>query len=139
MFQNIMVALDNTSSDQILLEQAQQLAITFKAKLLLVHVADGWAARQFDQLKLTESEEMRADQTYLETCAQILEKTGCKVSVHLLLGEPAEQLLKIVDSTKVELLMLRTHGHRLLGDLVYGQTIETVRHKVKIPLYIVPA
>jgi nucleotide-binding universal stress UspA family protein len=139
MYKKIMVAVDHTASDKILIEQAILFAKFSKAEILVIHVADGWAARQFDHLKLTESEEMKADRDYIDECAKIIEKEKIKATAHLALGEPAEQILKIAQDSQCDLLILRTHGHRFLGDLVYGQTIEEVRHKAKIPLLIFPA
>ena len=61
MYKRILVAIENSGADRTILAHAGDLALLTGAELLLVHVADGWAARNFDQLKLRESEEMRAD------------------------------------------------------------------------------
>ncbi len=139
MYRKILVALDTTPSDQELLPAIVQLAALLKSELLLVHVADGWVARNFDQLSLAESEEMKDDRRYLEeTAARVRAETGLEVSVLLAMGSPPDQILKIADSEQCDLIALASHGHRLVGDIIHGSTIEAVRHKAKIPIFAVP-
>jgi manganese transport protein len=139
MYQRILVALENSPSDQALLPHVQKLATLLRSELLLVHVADGWAARHFDRLKLAESEEMKADRAYLEEAATKLREAGLQVRVHLALGDPATEILKTADTEKCDLIAMTTHGHRLIGDLIHGSTIEQVRHKATVPLLVVRA
>src|SRR5438093_10648960 len=129
MYEKILVALENSRADQSLLPHVTILAKRLSSKLLLVHVADGWVARNFDQLKLTESEEMKEDRTYLEGMANQLRTTaGLEVSTHLALGDPPTEILKTAERENCDLIAMTTHGHRLLGDLIYGSTISQVRH-----------
>jgi manganese transport protein len=139
MYQRILVALENTRSDQALLPHVEKLATLLRSELLLVHVADGWAARHFDRLKLAESEEMKADRAYLEDTAAKVRATGLQVRVHLALGDPATEILKTAETEKCDLIAMTTHGHRLIGDIIYGSTIEQVRHKATVPLLVVRA
>ncbi len=96
---------------------------------MLVHVADGWAARNFDKLKLAESEEMLADRSYLEETAARLRSDGLSVTAYLALGNPPTELLKAAKTQHCDLIAMTSHGRRLLGDLVFGSTINEVRHK----------
>ena len=139
MYQRILVALENSRSDQALLPHVEKLATLLRSELLLVHVADGWAARHFDRLKLAESEEMKADRAYLEEAATKLRAAGLQVRVHLALGDPPAEILKAADAEKCDLIAMTTHGHRLIGDIIYGSTIEQVRHKATVPLLVVRA
>jgi len=139
MYQRILVALENSGSDQALLPHVGKLAGLLRSELLLVHVADGWAARHFDRLKLAESEEMKADRAYLDEAAARLRSAGLQVRVHLALGDPPTEILKAADAEKCDLIAMTTHGHRLIGDIIHGSTIEQVRHKSVIPLLIVRA
>jgi nucleotide-binding universal stress UspA family protein len=139
MYQRILVALENTRSDQALLPHVEKLATLLRSELLLVHVADGWAARHYDRLKLAESEEMKADRAYLEGTALKLRATGLQVRVHLALGDPPTEILKTAEAEQCDLIAMTTHGHRLIGDIIYGSTIEQVRHKATIPLLVVRA
>ncbi len=139
MYRKILVALDTTVSDQELLPTIVQLASLLKSELLLLHVADGWVARNFDQLSLAESEEIKEDRRYLEdTAARLRADAGLTVSVRLAMGSPPEQILKIAGSENCDLIALASHGHRLVGDLIHGSTIEAVRHRARVPIFAVP-
>jgi nucleotide-binding universal stress UspA family protein len=139
MYRKILVALENSTADQTLLPHVTELARQLRSELLLVHVADGWAARNFDQLKLAESEEMRADRAYLESVASTCQALGIQTSIHLALGDPPREILKTAESGQCDLIAMTSHGHRLIGDLLHGSTIEQVRHRSLIPILVVRA
>ena len=140
MYRKILIALDLTVADDTLLPHITKLAGVLKSELLLLHVADGWAARNFDQLNLAESEEMREDWKKLEsTAARLRAETGLEVAAQLALGNPSSQILKVADAEKVDLIAMVSHGHRLVGDIIHGSTIEAVRHKAHVPIVVVPA
>jgi manganese transport protein len=115
------------------------LAKLAQSQLLLLHVADGWAARHFDDLKLAESEEMRADREYLEKTAAALRADGLTVSTHLALGEPPREIIKTAEREHCDLIAMTTHGHRFIADLIFGSTIHEVRHGTNIPVLLVRA
>ena len=138
MYRKILVALDTTPSDLALLPHIAQLAVLVKAELLLLHVADGWAARNFDQLNLAESDEMKSDWNYLEeTATRLRTETGLAVSTRLALGNPPAHILKVAETEACDLIAFASHGHRLVGDIIHGSTIETVRHKARVPILVV--
>jgi manganese transport protein len=139
MYKKILVALENSRADKSLVPHVTELAERFQAELLLVHVADGWVARNFEQLKLAESDEMKADRRYLEEVASPLREHGLKVSTHLAMGDPPREILKTAKSEHCDLIAMTTHGHRLLGDLIFGSTIHEVRHSTTIPILLVRA
>ena len=139
MYKKILVALENGSADRSLLPHVSQLASLLGSELLLIHVADGWVARNYDQLKLAESEEMIADRRYLHDHATELQGQGLRASIHLALGNPPNEILKTAEQEGCDLIAMTTHGHRLLGDLIHGSTITAVRHKSHIPLLLVRA
>jgi manganese transport protein len=139
-YQNILVALDHSSADEVLLPHVSQLATLMRARLLLVHVADGWVARNYDQLKLADSEEMKADRQYLETTATRLRAdTGLQVETRLALGDPPHEILRLAEVEHCDLIAMTTHGHRLIGDILFGSTIEYVRHRTRTPLLVISA
>src|SRR5436190_12656758 len=139
MYDKILVALEDGRADKSLLPHVTQLAKLTGSHLLLVHVADGWAARTYEQLKLNESEEMTADRRYLDTTAEQLRAEGLSVSTHLALGDPPREIVKVANAEKCDLIAMTTHGHRLIGDLLFGSTIDTVRHNTAVPLLVVRA
>ena|ERR1700759_1860267 len=122
MYKKILVALDNSDADKSLLPHVAALAKQFQSHLLLVHVADGWVARNFNRLKLVESEEMKADRAYLEKTALDFQAQGLSVSTLLPLGDPPTELLRAAEKEKCDLITMTAHGHRLLGDLFFGST-----------------
>ena len=139
MYRKILVALENSRADQSLLPHVAELAKRLGSELLLVHVADGWVARNFDQLKLAESEEMKNDRTYLETVVRDLRAQGLVVSAHLALGDPPREILKTAEKENCDLIAMTSHGHRLVGDMLFGSTIHEVRHKTSVPVLLVRA
>ena len=139
MYKKILVALENSLADESLIPHVTELAKVHRAQLLLIHVADGWVARNFDQLKLAKSEEMKSDQSYLDKAADTMRGAGLEVSTHLALGDPPSEILKTAEREQCDLIAMTTHGHRLLGDLIYGSTISKVRHEAQIPVLLVRA
>ena len=139
MYRRILVAIEHSSADQAILNHVRQLAAVVGSELHLVHVADGWAARNFDRLQLRESEEMKDDRDYLTRLATELTAQGLKVSTELAMGDPADELIRLSGESGFDLLAMSTHGHRFLNDLVRGTTVNKVRHLVKIPVLLVRA
>jgi manganese transport protein len=139
MYKKILVALENSAADASLLPHVRALAQQCGAQLLLVHVADGWVARNFDRLKLAESDEMKTDRAYLDQAADQLRAAGLQVSTLLALGDPPSEILKTADTEHCDLIAMTSHGHRLIGDIIYGSTINEVRHKTSIPVLLVRA
>ena len=139
MYKRILVAVENSKSDRTILDHVSQLAKLTGAELLLVHVADGWAARNFDQLKLRESEEIKTDRAYLESLREQLASQGFTVQAALAMGDPATELVKTAESQNVDLIAMSTHGHRFLADLLLGATADRVRHLVKVPVLLLRA
>jgi len=139
MYRKILVALENSRADTALVPHVTELARRHRAQLLLVHVADGWVARNFERLKLAESQEMKDDRSYLEETAAKLRADGLEVSAHLALGDPPTEIIRTAEAEKCDLIAMTTHGHRLIGDLIFGSTIHEVRHKATVPVLLVRA
>ena len=139
MYKKILVALENSRADQSLLPHVAEFASKFGAELLLVHVCDGWVARNYDQLQLAESAEMKADRQYLEDTAGALRARGLAVVTAMPLGDPPSEILRTAEREKCDLIAMTTHGHRLIGDIIYGSTISAVRHHSHVPLLLVRA
>lgn len=136
MYQSILIPVENRETDQTILRHIRPLARLTRAKLMLVHVADGWVARNFDQLKLQESEEIRHDREYLHSLEHELRNEGFEVTSVLAKGEPANEIIKLARSSDVDLIAMTTHGHRFISDILYGATADKVRHAVDIPVLL---
>lgn len=139
MYQNILIALENSTADRTVLEHVQQLAKLTGASLLLVHVADGWVARNFDDLALRESDEIKEDRAYLEQVRAQLTANGFVTRTHLAMGDPATELVRVAAAEHVDLIAMSTHGHRFINDLLRGSTADRVRHNVAVPVLMLKA
>jgi len=135
-YHRILVAIEHSKADAAILEHIEKLARLTGASLLLVHVADGWAARHFDELNLRESEEMRDDRAYLAARCDELRKMGLTVDSVLAMGDPSTELIRIANKEKVDLIAMSTHGHRFLSDVIHGTTVDRLRHKVFVPVLL---
>ena len=139
MYHRILVAVEHSAADRTILAHVEALATLTGAELLLVHVADGWAARHFDELKLRESEEMKADREYLDGLAEEMAGRGFRVRTALAMGNPADELIRVAEAEQVDLVAMSTHGHRFINDLLRGTTVDRVRHLLKIPILLLRA
>jgi nucleotide-binding universal stress UspA family protein len=135
-YRHILIPLENSPADETILTHIKPLARMTGAKLLLVHVADGWVARNFEQLQLAESEEMKQDRVYLEKRQRQLSGEGFTCAAVLALGEPSDEIIKLAREKDVDLIAMTTHGHRFISDILYGATVDKVRHEVEIPVLL---
>ena len=136
MYKRILIPLENSGADETILGHIKPLARMTGAKLLLVHVADGWVARNFDQLQLAESEEMKQDRAYLEKRRRELSDEGFSCEAVLALGEPSDEIIKLAREKDIDLIAMTTHGHRFVSDILYGATADKVRHEVDVPVLL---
>jgi nucleotide-binding universal stress UspA family protein len=138
-YKKILIPLENSAADRAILQHIRPLAKLTGASLLLMHVADGWVARNFEQLNLAESEEMKTDRAYLAGVAKTLQAEGFEVSHVLAMGEPSDEIVKLSREHRVDLIAMSTHGHRFIGDMLYGNTADKVRHLVDVPVLLLKA
>jgi nucleotide-binding universal stress UspA family protein len=139
MYKKILIPLENSAADRAILEHIRTLAKVHGSSLLLMHVANGWVARNYERLNLAESEEMKTDRTYLESVAKTLRAEGFEVEHVLAMGEPSDEIVKFTRKHHVDLIAMSTHGHRFVSDLLYGSTADKVRHLVDVPVLLLKA
>jgi nucleotide-binding universal stress UspA family protein len=137
MYHEILVTLDGTSSDRAIIEHVKQLAKLAQSKLILLHVADGWAARQYGPDAV--SPEIAADTAYLAKIRDEFQSEGIPTEAEMAFGEPAEQIIRWVEEKGCDLVAMSTHGHRFLADLFLGTTVNQVRHKIRVPVLLLRA
>jgi nucleotide-binding universal stress UspA family protein len=137
MYKRILVPLEHTAYDAAILEHVGRLARFCRAEVVLMHVADGFAARNVRQLNLRESEEMRADREYLEQLCAALETDGVSVDCLLAGGDPAAEISAAAEREDCDLIAMSTHGHRFIQDLVRGSVANEVRHISRVPVLLV--
>ncbi len=139
MYRHILVPLENSPTDAVILAHVRRLAAWCHARLTLVHVAEGHVARNFEQLHLAPSAEMIADRDYLARCQEQLAAEGLDVAARLAWGEPANEILSLARKEGCDLIAMSTHGHRLLGDMFLGSVADAVRHRTDIPVLLIRA
>ncbi len=139
MYKKILIPLDNSPTDGVILNHIKPLAGLTRASLVLVHVADGYVARLQEQLNLEDSEEMKEDQHYLDIKKEELQKEGFQVTTHLVQGEPSDQILSVAEREECDLIAMSTHGHRFFKDLLLGSVAENIRHRTAIPVLMIRA
>ncbi|MGE0445025.1 MAG: universal stress protein [Vicinamibacterales bacterium] len=139
MYKRILVAVENSPADAAILTHIVPLAKMTGAELLLVHVADGFAARHFRDLELRESEEITADRAYLARVADGFSAQSIPVATELAMGDPATELIRLAEERGADLIAMSTHGHRFINDVIHGSTASRVRHAVRIPVLLLRA
>ena len=137
MYTHILVPLEHSSADAAILTHAQDLARLAGSRMTVVHVADGWAARNYDALALRESEEMKSDREYVEQVVADIRSNGIRADGLLARGDPASEILRVADQERVDLIAMATHGHRFLADVIKGATADRVRHLARCPVLMV--
>lgn len=139
MYRKILVTLDRSSADEAILKHVEELHQSIASEIVLLHVADGWAARYHDNLELKDSEEIQEDRAYLRSIAERLQKKGITTTTHLAMGDPADEIIKFARECACDLIAMSTHGHRFLADFIHGATATKVRHHVDIPVLLLKA
>ena len=139
MYSRILVTLERSPADASILAHVGRLAKHCGASVVLLHVADGWAARYAEALSLRESEEIRTDRAYIERCRAELEAEGVSAEALLASGNPCEEIVAAAEREGADLIAMATHGHRLLNDIVRGSVATEVRHRTMVPVLLVRA
>ncbi len=140
MYARILVPLENSAYDETILAHVRRLARQCGGSaIVLIHVADGWAARNIKQLDLRESEEMRDDRAYLERVSAALRADGFDADAVLAAGDPATEIAETATREQCDLIAMATHGHRGLNDMVRGSVASELRHKTMVPVLMVRA
>ena len=137
MYKTILVTLDGTPRDRAIIEHIKKLAQLAHSRLVLLHVADGWAARTYGPDAV--SPEINEDSAYLEKVRAEFMSTGIPAQAELAYGEPANEIIKWVQQKGCDLVAMSTHGHRLLADVFLGATATRVRHSIDVPVLLLRA
>ncbi len=130
-------ALEHSNVDAKAISAAISMARSQKARLTLIHVVETPGSMVYG--KDAQSLHSREDQACLEKLAREIEERDFPVETLLLYGNPIAEIVKSVGEMNFDLLVLGYHGHRGVEDVIFGQTVDSVRHAVKIPVLIVRA
>ncbi|MBV9762531.1 MAG: Nramp family divalent metal transporter [Acidobacteriaceae bacterium] len=135
-YASILVPLDHSESDQEALGNALALARLHGSKLVLLHVEEGIPSQLFGSLSSTA--EIAEGQDYLHNLAASLREQKVSVEAVVRHGKsPASEIAEAVRELRPDLVVMASHGHSGLKDLIFGTTINSLRHRVKVPLLIV--
>jgi nucleotide-binding universal stress UspA family protein len=137
MYNKILVTLDATPTDRAIIDHVKALAQITHSRVVLLHVADGWAARMFGLEAV--SPEISEDKAYLAEVQAEFQTAGLSADAELAYGEPAEEIIKWVKAKSCDLVAMSTHGHRFVGDLFLGTTSRRVRHSINVPVLLLKA
>ena len=137
MYKRILVPVENSSYDAAILTHVQQLARENASSIVLIHVADGWAARTYGSDAV--SPEISDDTAYLHRVQAEFQNDGIPTEAELAFGEPSDQIVKWVESKGCDLVAMSTHGHRFLADIFLGETATRVQHRIKVPVLLLRA
>src|SRR5438477_13005316 len=137
MYNTILVTLDGTPSDRAIIEHVKQLAQLAHSHLMLLHVADGWAARTYGPDAV--SPEIAEDTAYLQKVLAEFQSAGIPAEAELAYGEPAQEIINWVKQKGCDLVAMSTHGHRFLSDLFRGVTATRVQHSISVPVLLLKA
>jgi manganese transport protein len=133
-FKTIGIAVDFTSTDMSSISYAMHLG-GIKANYILIHVVESAAARQYEGQ--VEDSETKADREYLLSYTNELSLKGYKIKPCLGFGNRVEAISKFVKEEEADLLIMGAHGHQTMKDFIFGSTVESVRHKLEIPVLVV--
>ena len=137
MYDKILLTLDGTATDRAIIEHVKHLAKLAHSRVILLHVADGWAARTYGPDAV--SPEIVEDTAYLQKVQSELLAESIPTDAELAYGEPADQIIRWVENKGCDLVAMSTHGHRFLADLFLGTTATRVQHRISVPVLLLRA
>jgi nucleotide-binding universal stress UspA family protein len=137
MYDTILVTLDSTPTDRAIIEHVKRLARMANSRVVLLHVADGWAARTYGPDAV--SPEITEDTEYLGKIKAEFASAGIPAEIELAYGDPVREIVRWVEKKGCNLVAMSTHGHRFLADLFFGTTASRVQHLISVPVLLLRA
>jgi len=137
MYETILVTVDGSATDRAIIDHIKQLAKLAHSRVVLLHVADGWAARTYGSDAV--SPEISEDTAYLDKVREEFQSAGIVTESELAYGNPAEEIIRWIKQKGCDLVAMSTHGHRFLGDLFLGTTANKVQHAIRVPVLLLRA
>ena len=137
MYEIVLVTLDGSATDRAIIDHVKQLAKLAHSRVVLLHVADGWAARTYGSDAV--SPEISEATAYLEKVRQEFQSAGIGTESELAFGNPAEEIIRWIQKKGCDLVAMSTHGHGFLGDLFLGTTANKVQHAIRVPVLLLRA
>jgi nucleotide-binding universal stress UspA family protein len=129
--------LDGTATDRAIIEHVKSLAQLAHSRVVLLHVADGWAARTYGPDAI--SAEITEDTAYLKKTRAEFQSAGIPAEAELAYGDPSREIVKWVKQKGCDLVAMSTHGHRFIADIFLGTTASRVQHRISVPVLLLRA
>jgi len=137
MYKTILVTVEGTLTDRAIIEHIKKLATLAGSRVVLLHVADGWAARTYGADAV--SPEIREDTAYLAKVREEFQAAGIPTESELAYGDPAKEIIRWIREKGCDLVAMSTHGHRFLADIFLGTTASRVQHSISVPVLLLRA
>jgi nucleotide-binding universal stress UspA family protein len=137
MYKTILVTLDGTPTDLAIIQHIKELAKLAQSRVVLLHVADGWAARTYGPDAV--SPEITEDTAYLKKVRGEFQSVGVNADAELAYGDPVREIVKWVKQKGCDLVAMSTHGHRFIADIFLGSTASRVQHNISVPVLLLRA
>ncbi|PYJ06950.1 MAG: universal stress protein [Verrucomicrobia bacterium] len=137
MYKTILVTLDGTPTDRAIIQHVKELARLAQSRVVLLHVADGWAARTYGADAV--SREITEDTAYLKKVRDEFQSSGIRAEAELAYGEPVTEIVKWIRQKGCDLVAMSTHGHRFIADVFLGTTASRVQHSISVPVLLLRA
>jgi nucleotide-binding universal stress UspA family protein len=137
MYKKILITLDGTPTDRVIIDHIKQLAGLFKSEVVLLHVVAS-ATAQWSGSDAGGHGVQRAEASLRQIQTEF-EGAGITADTQLLFGDPVTEIVKWVNNSNCDLVAMGTHGHRLVGDLIHGVTASRVQHLISVPMLLLRA
>jgi nucleotide-binding universal stress UspA family protein len=137
MYETILVTVEATVTDRAIIEHVKKLAPTLGSRVVLLHVATGVPA-QWNKADAS-GEEVNQDSAYLRQVEAELTAAGIATTCALAFGDPVTEIVKWISQNRCDLVAMSTHGHRLVADLILGNTASRVQHSISVPVLLLRA
>ncbi len=131
-YKNILVTVDGSSADKRILEHVALLAQQNKANVTILHVVH---SHTIDQERALHEKAT----AMLDSYAEQMKQHNINVKKLIRSGEPEKEILKEIEENEYDLVAMGTHGHKLLGDILYGSVSDTLKHAIRLPLLLIKA
>ena len=129
-YKKILVAMDCSSVDDVIIEHVSALALQNKAQVYLLHVVHSHTLDQDRSLR-------ELAQASLKSRYEILQAKGIEAHIVIRSGEPDTEILEEIEGKDYDLVAMATHGHSFIGDILFGSVSRTLKHRISIPLLLI--
>ena len=129
-YKKILVAMDCSDVDDVIIEHVSALALQNQAQVYLIHVVH---SHTLDQERALHKQAVAC----LKSQCDILKAKGIDANMIIRSGEPDKEMLKEIEEKDYDLVAMATHGHSFVGDILFGSVSRTLKHKISTPLLLI--